>query len=173
MNKALVVFLLLMLTCSTVLIAGESSSNWSISTSLTFPLARIYTLHLSYMFADNNELFFGPCFQNFSHDSFTVYAYTLILGYRHYFWKGLFAEAELYPAYNSIWSKVTESYYPGYEMWGEFKVGYKIPLWNSKYYLQPAPGIGFGFFRTNSPPNYYKEIESPIFIPQVIIGMEF
>ncbi len=173
MIKAKFIFLVILLTCSSVLPADVSPSNWSVSTSLTFPLARIYTLHFNYMPDDSNEFFFGPCFQNFSHDSFTVYAYTLILGYRRYFWKGLFAEAELYPAYNSIWSKITESYHPGYEMWTEFKIGYKIPLWKSKYYLQPAPGIGSGIFRTNAPPNYYNEIESPIFIPQIMIGREF
>ncbi len=173
MLRAIALFLIVLLSCFSFLYAGDDSSKWSVSTSLTYPLANIYTLHVNYRPDNNNELYFGPCFQNFSHDSFTVYGYTLVLGYRRYFWRGLFLEGELYPAYNRIWSKITASYYPGIEMWGEIKIGYKIPFGKSKFYLQPSPGIGFGIFRTNRPPNYNEEIKSPVFIPQILIGREF
>jgi hypothetical protein len=44
---------------------------------------------------------------------------------------------------------------------------------NDRWYLQPAPGIGFGIFRTNPPPNFGEEIETPIFVPQLIVGRRF
>ncbi len=94
-----------------------------------------------------------------------------ILGYRRYVWKDLSIEAELYPAFNRIYSTVTESHYPGWELWGELKVGYTFNFANGRLYLHPAPGIGFGFFRTNKPPRFDEDITTPIFAPQVIFGI--
>ncbi len=74
-------------------------------------------------------------------------------------------------AVREAYSHVTEEYYPGWEMWAEIKAGYTFDLLAGRSYLQVAPGIGFGLFRTNTPPGFEEEIESPIFVPQVIIGM--
>ncbi len=149
---------------------GRHESRWSISSSLTYPIVRIYTLHFNYSISDSHEFFFGPCFQNYRHDSFEANAYTLVLGYRNFLWPRFFWETEIYPAFNRFYSTIDESYYPGVELWTEFKVGYRIRLFDEKFYVQPAPGLGFGIFRTNQPPNFGDEIRSPIFIPQLQIG---
>jgi len=66
-----------------------SESRWSVETSLTFPMVRIYMLKLSYRHSDRTELGFGPAFQNWKNtdESFVgqANAYTLVLSYRHYF----------------------------------------------------------------------------------------
>jgi len=149
----------------------EGSSRWGVGTSLTYPIVRIYQLHLTYAVGDRQELTFGPCFQNYRHTSFTAQAYTLLLGYRHYVWRGLHVEAELYPAYNNMRSHVTGSDYPGLELWSEIKVGYRFHF-NDRWYIQPAPGIGFGIFQSNPPPGFWDEIQSPIFVPQLILGFK-
>jgi hypothetical protein len=148
----------------------EERSAWSIGTSLTYPLARIYQVHINYMPADRHEFIVGPAYQNFRSGSITSHAYTLLLGYRHYVWQGLHAEVELWPAYNRMHSSITGQRYPGVEMWGEVKIGYKASVYRNVF-VQPAPGIGFGILRTNRPPDY-DDIVSPIFTPQIILGIQ-
>lgn len=146
-----------------------NSPEWSIATSLTYPIARIYQVHISYNPGGNHEYFFGPAYQNFTSGSITSNALTLIIGYRYYVWKNLHIEVEMWPAYNPMFSNITELHYRGVEIWGEFKIGYKFSLLRNMF-IQPSPGIGFGILRTNKPPNFSTDIKSPIFAPQLIIG---
>lgn len=139
----------------------EAESRLSVATSLTYPIVRIYTLHIGYALDERHHLHFGPNYQNYRHDSFTSRAYSVVLGYRYYLWRGLNLEAEFYPAYNPMRSNVTGSSYPGVELWAELKVGYRFDL-GDRWFIQPAPGLGFGIFRTNPPPNFGDEINSPI-----------
>ncbi len=152
---------------------GNSRGRWSVSTSLTFPLVRIYQVYLNYRIDDRNEISIGPAFQNYRHESFTANAYTLILGYRRYVSDHVSVEAEIYPAYNRLYSHVTESYHPGWELWAEAKVGYTWNLADDRLFLHPAPGIGFGIYQSNPPPSFHDEIESPIFVPQLLMGVRF
>jgi len=163
------VALLLVTGISPLQAQDRDQNRWSISSSLTYPIVRIYTLHFNYS-NDSHELLFGPAFQNYCHNSFEANAYTLVLGYRNFFWKGFFWETEIYPAFNRFYSTIDESFYPGIELWTEFKIGYRIELFDQKIYLQPSPGFGFGIFRTNKPPNFDDEIISPIVIPQLQLG---
>ena len=151
--------------------AREAHPRWSVSTSLTFPLVRIYQVYLNYRIDDRNEVSIGPAFQNYRHESFTANAYTLIVGYRRYLTDRVSVEAELYPAYNRLYSNVTESYHPGWELWAEAKVGYTVDFTDDRLSLHPAPGIGFGIFQSNPPPGFFEEIESPIFVPQLLLGV--
>jgi hypothetical protein len=151
--------------------AREARPRWSVSTSLTFPLVRIYQVYVSYRIDDRNEVSIGPAFQNYRHKSFTANAYTLIVGYRRYLTDRVSVEAEVYPAYNRFYSHVTESYHPGWELWVEAKVGYTVDFADDRLFLHPAPGIGFGIFQSNPPPNFFDEMESPIFVPQVLFGV--
>lgn len=175
MRTKSVLILLLTLVCVAPLGAQDTRArgSWGIGTSVTFPLVRIYQLYVNYRVDDRNEVFFGPAFQNFRHESFTANAYTLMLGYRRYLNDNVAVEAEVYPAYNRLYSHVTESYYPGWEMWAEVKVGYKYEFSGDRLYVYPAPGVGFGVFQSNPPPNYFDEIESPIFVPQLILGVQW
>jgi hypothetical protein len=151
----------------------EARSRWSVSTSLTFPMVRIYQVYVNYRIDDRNEVSVGPAFQNYRHESFTANAYTLILGYRRYLTDHLSVEAEIYPAWNRLYSHVTESYHPGWELWAEAKVGYTWNFADDRFFLHPAPGIGFGIFQSNPPPGFFDEIESPIFVPQLLVGVRF
>ena len=148
-----------------------NSSEWSVSTSLTYPIARIYQVHISYHPGGNHEYFFGPAYQNFTSGSVTSNAMTLIVGYRYFVWKNLHTEVEMWPAYNPMYSNITKLHYRGVEIWGEIKIGYKFNLYRNLF-IQPAPGIGFGILRTNKPPNFSKDIKSPIFVPQLIMGVK-
>jgi hypothetical protein len=111
--------------------SADQVRRWSVGTSLTYPIARIY-----------------------------------------HAWEGLNLEVELWPAYNSMHSSITNSRYPGTELWTEVKIGYKLDLYRNLF-LQPAPGVGFGIFRTNRPPNFDDDIRSPSFAPQLILGVSW
>jgi hypothetical protein len=149
---------------------ADRRPRWSAGTSLTYPIVRIYQIHLGYRVDDRHEVFFGPAYQNFESGRITSHAYTFLLGCRYYLWKGLNLEVELWPAYNSMYSSLTDSRYPGVELWGEIKIGYKLGI-HRNLFLQPAPGLGFGIFRTNRPPKLEEDLTSPIFVPQLIVGV--
>jgi hypothetical protein len=150
--------------------AERGGRGWSVGTSLTYPIVRIYQIHIGYRLDDRNEVFFGPAYQNFQSGSVTSHAYTLILGHRFYVWRELHLETELWPAINRMYSSETGMYYPGVELWAELKVGYDLPLYRGVY-LKPAPGLGFGILRTNRPPSFGEDIRSPIFVPQLMVGV--
>lgn len=170
--KSLIIFVLVFtMGVNSYTQTDETPSKWSIGTSITYPLASIYLVQINYRPNEKHEVFFGPCFQNFKHESFAVNAYTIILGYRYFFWKGLHVEAEVYPAYNNIYSNVAQRRYPGIEMWGELKLGYQLNFCRNRLFIQPAPGIGFGLFQSNKPPNFDEEIIYPIFTPQLLVGI--
>jgi hypothetical protein len=174
MNRTrLLVAVLVVLALPAGAVHGQPAGNaprWSVATSLTYPIARIYQIHIAYRASDRHELIFGPAFQNFTSGSITSNAYTLILGYRYYAWEGLNLEVELWPAWNSMESSITGQRYPGAELWAEVKVGYKLDVYRNVF-VQPAPGLGFGVFRTNRPPDFGEDIRSPVFAPQVLMGV--
>jgi len=149
-----------------------AGSRWSVGTSLTYHIVRIYPLHINYRYSEFSEFFFGPAYQGWESGTVTADGYTLLLGYRHYLWRNLHVELELWPSWNRLHSSVTGSHYPGWELWAEPKVGYKFDV-TRNLYLHPNPGIGFGIFRTNRPPHFGEEVNSPIFVPQLIVGWRF
>jgi hypothetical protein len=150
----------------------DDDPRWSVGTSLTYPIVRIFPLHINRRTDAGNEVFFGGAFQNWTSGTITAETYTLLVGYRHYLWRGLNVEFELWPAWGPWYSSETDGKYRGWELWAEPKIGYTINL-TPRVYLQPAPGLGFGIFRTNRPPRFDGDIESPIFVPQLMLGVRF
>jgi hypothetical protein len=157
-------------------------SNWSVETSLTFPLARIYMLKASYRIAENAELGFGPAFQNWKNTEQTPrgqsHAYTMVISYRHYFWRNFNAEIEFWPALNHFDSYVDRKTYKGLELWVEYKLGYKAHL-TQNLFVNLQPGIGHALWmqhkwpdvETRALPGLIKS--SLFFVPQVVLGWSF
>lgn len=156
---------------------------WSVETSLTFPpAAKIYMLKASYRFSDCSDLGVGLAFQNWKNEDKSpngqAHAYTLLLSYRYYFWKNFHAEIELWPAYNHFNSFVDGNTYKGFELWVEYKIGYRMNLTNH-IYLNLQPGLAHGIWMQNKWPEYEnystKDMieNSLIFVPQVILGWNF
>jgi hypothetical protein len=152
--------------------AERPGTGWSVGTSLTYHIVRIYPLHINYRHSESGEFFFGPAYQGWQSGTITAHAYTLLVGYRHYLRRNLHVELELWPAWNRLHSSVTDSHYPGWELWAEPKEGYKFHL-TRNLYLHPNPGVGFGIFRTNRPPRFGEDVDTPIFVPQLILGWRF
>ena len=151
---------------------ADDEAGWSVGTSLTYPVVRIYPFHINRRLDARREIFFGPAYQGWTSGTITSDVYNIVVGYRHYLWRGLHVELELWPGWGHWYSTVTDRRYPGWELWAEPKIGYRFHL-TPRLYLQPAPGVGFGIFRTNRPPRFGEDIDSPIFVPQLILGVKF
>ncbi len=159
---------------------ADDGHKWAIETSATFPLVRIYILQASYAFWDHGEVVFGVGLQRWREGSIgpapgQAEAYTALLGYRQYLWRGLHVESMFFPAYNRFHSSIDGETYPGLELWGEAYVGYKLGFKVGKLplFVTPQPGIGFSIARQNKWPGYEDvPIYNPIFVPQVLVGIE-
>lgn len=160
----------------------DPKSGWAIETSLTFPINNIYYLCVAHTFQYKNEILSGLMYQNWIAPNKTpfghAHAYTLITGYRRFFWKGLNAEITLYPAYNNFKSYLDNKWYNGFEIWCEYRIGYKFKwtIKSSTFYLNVQPGIGHAWYLQNIWPSLNKNTyrtKSVQFIPQIAIGYKF
>lgn len=158
-------------------------NRWSLETSLTFPpAAQIYMLKASVRVSESSEWGFGPAFQNWTNTDKApmgqANAYTLLLSYRHYFWRNFNVELELWPAYNHFKSHVDNQTYKGFELWVEYKVGYK---WNltGNLYINLQPGFAHGVWLQNKWPGMKADTtldlvkSSFVFVPQIMLGWTF
>jgi hypothetical protein len=146
---------------------------WGIGTSITYPLAEIYMMQVSYSPWESGDILGGLAYQNWKNDQGRANAYTLLLGYRQYAWKGLHAEMELWPAYNPFQSSVDGKTYTGLELWMSLRIGYRIDfeLADSDFFILAQPSIGFGVVRDNPWPEKAKG-DGAIFEPQIILGIQ-
>jgi hypothetical protein len=154
-------------------------SHWSLESSITFPIARIYMIKACYQFSEKSELGFGPAFQNWKNTDTSplgrANAYTLLLSYRYYFWRNFNTEIEFWPAWNHFNSFVDGKTYRGPELWVEYKVGFK---WDfaRQLYINIQPGIGHAIWLKRDWPGVdkkpYRQFVkgSVIFVPQLLVG---
>lgn len=161
----------------------KSPGRWSLEMSLTFPpAARIYMLKASFRYSEKSELGFGPAFQNWKNTDKAplgqANAYTLLLSYRFYFFRNFNIELELWPAYNHFNSYEDNTTYKGFELWVEYKLGYKATL-TKNLYINLQPGIAHGVWLQNKWPGMQADTtrdlikSSFVFVPQVMLGWTF
>ncbi|MDD2230981.1 MAG: hypothetical protein PHY48_16460 [Candidatus Cloacimonetes bacterium] len=150
----------------------KTDKPWGIGTSITYPMADIYMVQGSYSASKSGDILFGVAYQNWKNDQGRARAYTLLLGYRQYIWKGLHTELELWPAYNPFYSFVDGQTYAGAELWMSLRVGYRqdFNLANNDFFILAQPSIGFGVARDNPWPEKEKD-DKAIFEPQVLLGI--
>jgi len=160
---------------------GQLDRQWSVETSLTAPVARIYMLKGGYKLTGRSELGFGVGFQNWRNEDVDPAgqsnAWSIILSYRYYIWRNLGVEVELWPAYNHFESYVDGQTYKGFELWIEYRAGYRFDM-TSHLSLHVMPGIGHPIWAQHDWPRLEeKSRESPfdiiVFVPQVLIGWRF
>lgn len=161
---------------------SQAESKWSLETSLTAPVARIYMIKAGYRISGNSELGFGIGFQNWRNENVDPAgksnAWSLILSYRNYFWRNFAFEVEIWPAYNHFESFVDGRTYKGFELWIEYRAGYRFDL-TSNLLLHVMPGLGHPAWALHDWPRLEEKSgrESPfdivVFVPQVLIGWKF
>lgn len=169
----LVAFLLFTVNAFAQEAASDTDKPWGIGTSITYPINDIYMIQSSYSPCGHGDLLLGAAFQNWENDQGQANAYTLLLGYRKYLWRGLHAEMELWPAYNPFESSVDGKTYKGMELWASLRIGYKFDFKaiGNDFYILAQPSIGLGVLRGNKWPDMEKD-DDAVFEPQVILGVK-
>lgn len=90
-----------------------------LSASPLSPLLNIYVLQYSYRFAPMTEVMAGASYMNIQFDFGETRAPGIIIGLRHYLWRGLHFEYQLWPAYDWFYEKHEDKTYEGFELWNE------------------------------------------------------
>jgi hypothetical protein len=152
---------------------AQRDKPWGIGTSITYPLAEIYMMQASYSPWGSGEILGGAAYQNWKNDQGRASAYTVLLGYRQYVWRGLHTEMELWPAYNPFLSSIDGKTYAGFELWMSLRIGYRFDfqLAGNDIFILTQPGLGFGVARENPWPEKGKG-DGAVFEPQVILGIK-
>jgi hypothetical protein len=104
---------------------------------------------------------------------------SLIFAYRYYVWRKLHVEYQLYPGYTKYYEKNEDVFYKSFNLFNEFRIGYKF---NFQFFSLPLLinlqlPIGFTIFDTNEPETF-KAIRKQdpifyIFIPNIYLGIRF
>ncbi len=144
------------------------------------PLFNIYAVHYRYSLTEKDELIAGLSFMNIQFEGVgESNSPALILGYRRYVWKGLHLEYEIWPAWDDFWEKNERTYYSGFDLWNEFRLGYKFDFNAGKVpmFLSIQWPFGFGLYASNKPDSYtqFAEENGKIFYfpPLFFIGFKF
>lgn len=152
----------------------KNDNLWGIGASITYPLAEIYMIQVSYSPWEFGNILCGVAYQNWKNDQGRANAYTFLLGYRQFVWGGFHTEIELWPAYNPFHSSVDGGTYAGFELWMSIRIGYRydFKLADNDFFILAQPSIGFGVAREHPWPDKQKS-DKAIFEPQLIVGIRF
>jgi hypothetical protein len=143
------------------------------------PFAGIYALHYYYRATPRSEWVAGLTYMNIR---FEGSGYTsspgLILGYRRYLWKGFHLEYEIWPAFDAYYETNENRHYKGFDLWNEFRLGYKVEFQAGRLPMQVNLQwpFGFGLYASNKPDSFYEVTKNDQFFyfpPLLSFGVSF
>jgi hypothetical protein len=158
---------------------GQVVEGNTVEFSPVSPFIRIYVVQFARRLGDRNELLLGGGYTNIEYDNGQSHAPTLILGYRHYFWRKAHIEYQLWPSYNWYYENNEDRYYEGAELWNEFRPGYTFDfhLGTTPFFLNVQYLIGWGLYGDESKPQSWKdqvEEDGALFTaPMIFMGWRF
>lgn len=142
------------------------------------PVMNIYGVLYSYGITKKDWLVGGPVYMRIKYDFGNTNAWALIIGYRRYFWKNLHLEYQLYPTYDAFYESIEKKTYSSFDIWNEFRFGYKFDFKIKKapLYLNLQWPFGFGLYASNKPKSF-REAENKnrffYFPPMFFFGIRF
>lgn len=149
----------------------------TLETSPLSPVLKIYGLQYGCLLTQRDELLFGFVYANIKYDAGQSHAPTLIIGYRRYLWKKLHLEYQVWPAFNDYFEINEKRYYSGFEVWNEFRLGYKFELSLGSIPISLTPQVlcGFGLHEGNKPSSFKQQVnKEPVFVyPNIFVGVRF
>ena len=150
----------------------------SIDTSPISPLIDIYGIHYNYHFTDQDELIVGLGYMRIGYDFGNTNSVALIVGYRRYLWEKLHIEYQLWPSYDEFYESNEDKYYPSYDLWNEFRLGYQFDfkLFEKSFYASIQWPFGFGLYASNKPESFKEHEEENRFfyhVPLIFLGYRF
>lgn len=186
MRKAFVILLFVAVGLSLNAQHNDSYYRHSIETSPLSPLLQmidkgIWGLKYEYALTEKDELKFGLAYMNIYFDEGNTNSPGLILGYRRYLWKKLYAEYELWPAYDWFYEKNQDKVYKSFDLWNEFRLGYQFNFEVGEFpmFVNVAWPFGFGLYSTNKPQSFYDRANQSFGqkyffqFPLVFVGFKF
>jgi hypothetical protein len=155
---------------------GREQHHHELSASPLSPLLNIYVLQYSYRFAPRTEVMAGASYMNIQFDFGETRAPGIIVGLRHYLWRGLHFEYQLWPAYDWFYEKYEDETYEGFELWNEARLGYRfdIPLSDAlALTVTPQWAVGFGLYMGEKPERFKDKVRlNPFFgFPLLFVGL--
>lgn len=143
----------------------------------------VYSVQYAYRIRPHFEPIFGLAYVNVKVKDRSdavigrMHAPTLPVGLRWYVWGNAHLEYQLWPAYNAYRDHVEDRYYKGFDLYNEFRVGYRLDfqlgrrsLFSSLQYV-----YGFGLYPGNKPERFIQAVEDapPFHVPSLSIGLRF
>jgi len=97
--------------------------------------------------------------------------------YQRMLWKGLFATVEVMPQLKTYIDSNDKKIGNGFKLYTSYHVGYHIPLFNNKLYLEPQIHCQYWPVDTNTPQSF-KEFDNKwnnyfLFEPNLYLGFKF
>lgn len=120
----------------------------------------IWGIKYNYAFLPKNELKVGLSYMNIHYPEGNTNSPALILGYRRYIWKKLYAEYEFWPCYDEFYEKNENRYYKGFDLWNEFRIGYQFNfrIKELPIFVNVAWPFGFGLYSSNKPKSFHDRM---------------
>ena len=158
--------------------SSDGQDQHSIDFSPLSPMFHIYAIHYTRHLSAHDDFIIGPAYTNIPYDFGETRAASLILGYRRYLWKNLHLEYQLWPNYDWFYEKNEDKTYPGFDLWNEFRLGYRVDftLGDLPCYINFQWPFGFGLYVANKPESFkQKEKDEPYFYfpPMFFLGVKF
>lgn len=142
------------------------------------PFFGIYSLQYGYRMTPYDELLAGAAYTNIELVKLgKTHAPTLIAGYRRYLWRDLHLEGQLWPSYDNFHYYPENTYYAGFDLYGELRLGYKFDL-----HVAGLPAFvnlqlvyGSGIYAQNKPVALLEAAakEPPFIVPVIFFGYRF
>lgn len=146
-------------------------------------LFKIYSVQYTYAFTPKDHFIIGAAYVNITvedrhgNEIGRFHAPTIPIGYRRFIWKNLHVEYQLWPGYNMYYEKNEKKYYNGFDLYNEFRAGYKfdVRIGTLPFFVNLQYVFGFGLYPGNKPDSYIERSkEIPIFhAPTIAIGVRF
>lgn len=97
--------------------------------------------------------------------------------YQRFLWKGLFATAEIMPMYKTYFNENENEIGNGFKLYTTVHLGYQIPLFKNRMFVEPQLHCNFWPVDTNTPQSF-KEMDDKwnnyfLFEPNLYIGINF
>ena len=92
-------------------------------------------------------------------------------------WKGLFAQVEVLPLIKTYLDENNEKIGDGFKLYTTYHLGYRIPLFKNRMYIEPQIHCNYWPIDTKAPQSFQQE-ESKwnnffLFEPNLHIGVKF
>jgi hypothetical protein len=192
MQKLLALFLLLSIISVAIyaqndtIFSKSAELKHSISTDPLLPLFNSFAILFEYNKTEKSSfiagLWYGKSTETYPKMlEYPGYAVNIspIFAYRYYVWRNLHAEYQLYPGFTKYYEKNEGIFYRSFNLFNEFRVGYKF-----NFQFQELPlmlnlqfPVGFTLYDSNEPETFTEiRRQDPvfyIFYPNFYLGIRF